>query len=621
MATLTFTTSFDLQSVTKQIVIYDITDYVGQGIAVTDVYGCLTITAPSGTVIYNNSDFSTFGCDVYVDSSNVSQQLIPLPLGSDGMPESGTYTLLYTVYDRNLAVYYTKTNTYDYVYVRPVIDITQTADCISPAFVSTDATDYVVDNITPTIVRDHQLLYPNGSAGQGIPTVSTGVTITRGAGQFYSGVQTTTIESDLMYVFSDGLTILDTIEGYQNFTVSCIDICGINCCLNKLEARMEAERCSNSALYKVTVALFSQVMGLVGLIKINIECGHGNNVSSMLDTIKELTNCTDACNDCGGNPNAPIVGLGTILNNVVVQSGGSPVVVTPVVSGDLTTYTVTLCSNFVNTVNTLYNTRIIKGTTGYTVVYDGIVSGERQYTVGLIETVVAAGANVTSVTDSGIVGGVRTFSVNIPAALASAQLIKNFSSVANGDILTITAAELSAVFSTTPTTNLVVETWLYNASSGWENGNNLTLSIIGFSSNIFITPAGNIDIHLNSTLPLSPAVPVRVVVTGASPITSPNYHTSTTDITAFATGGQLNAIQLISEYNKVTVCATAGDSVKALQAITGTRMEVDNKGADDLYVYPMPGDNFEGQAVNSPFIIVSGSYLVAFCYSNGEWSY
>lgn len=617
MANLTFTTSFDLQSVTKQIVIYDITDYAGQGISVLDVNGCLTVTAPSGTVIYNNSDFSNLNCDVYIDSSNVSQQLIPIPLGSDGMPESGTYTLLYTVYDTNLSVYYTKTNTYDYVYVRPVVDITQTADCISPAFVSTDSTNYVVDNITPTIVRDHQLLYPNGSDGQGIPTVTTGVTITRGAGQFYAGVQTTTIESDLTYVFTDGLTILDTIEGYQNFTVSCIDICGINCCLNTLEARMESERCSNSALYKVTSALFSQVMGLVGLIKLNIECGNGDNVSSMLDTIKELTNCTDACNDCSGDPNAPIVGLGTVLNNVVVQSGGSPVIVTSVVSGNLTTYTVTLSSSFVNSVNSFYNTRIVKGTTGYTVVYDGIVSGLRQYTVGLIETVVAAGANVTSVTDSGIVAGVRTFTVNVPAALASAQKIKNFSSTGDGDILIVTDAELTAVFGSTARTSLIVDVWRL-IGGVWTNIT--TLDAPGEKVDVTISAGNDIEVTLNFP-DTGIAYPYRVVITGASPIASPNFSTSETNIVAFPTGGQLNATQLSSEYNKVTVCASPGDSVKAFPATVGARMEVDNKGAEDLYLYPMLGENFETYPANSPFVIVSGAYIVAFCYSNGEWSF
>jgi len=57
MATISFTTKFDLSVSPKIFVFEDTADYVGQGIALVNVNGCFNITSPSGIVIYNNTDF------------------------------------------------------------------------------------------------------------------------------------------------------------------------------------------------------------------------------------------------------------------------------------------------------------------------------------------------------------------------------------------------------------------------------------------------------------------------------------------------------------------------------------------------------------------------------------
>lgn len=383
MANLSFTTIFNLKDTPNKFLLIDITDYAGQGISTSYVNGCFTITSPSGIPIWTNSDFSNSGCDIYIGGFlAINQHLIVLPIGLDGLPEQGVYTLLYTVHNSNLNVNYTKTQTYNYTYVRPVVKITQSVNCFSPLFTSTDSTNYVVNTISPTIfTRDHELFYPNGSSGQGNPTISTAPSILRGSGQFFSGVQTTEITTILTYTFPDGLVVGDTITGKQNFTVDCVDICSIKCCINDLEAKVEKYRLSGSDLYKPSADIFSQVMSLVALIQLNTSCGNGVVIDGMMATIKALTNCTGDCNDCGSDDNAPILGLGTLLSDVVVTSGGAPVVVTPVVNAGVTTYVITLSSTFIAQVNAKYNTDLIIGEGSGSITDGGVVAGLKTFTI------------------------------------------------------------------------------------------------------------------------------------------------------------------------------------------------------------------------------------------------
>ena len=99
------------------------------------------------------------------------------------------------------------------------------------------------------------------------------------------------------------------------------------------------------------------------------------------------------------------------------------------------------------------------------------------------------------------------------------------------------------------------------------------------------------------------------------------YYSKETTITAYAGGGQANAIQLISEYNKVTVVATAGDSVKLKAAKAGMRQVIVNADtAEAMDVFPQTGDNFEGLAVNVAVSLTFGASMEAFCFVDDEWT-
>jgi hypothetical protein len=79
-------------------------------------------------------------------------------------------------------------------------------------------------------------------------------------------------------------------------------------------------------------------------------------------------------------------------------------------------------------------------------------------------------------------------------------------------------------------------------------------------------------------------------------------------ITAFATGGQASATQLSAAINRVTVCATGGDSVKLpiSSGNTGLTVMVINAGAQSLNVFPSTGDQIDALGANAAKAVAAG---------------
>lgn len=94
----------------------------------------------------------------------------------------------------------------------------------------------------------------------------------------------------------------------------------------------------------------------------------------------------------------------------------------------------------------------------------------------------------------------------------------------------------------------------------------------------------------------------------------------TNAITAFATGGQTNATALTTPLNRVTVCATIGDSVKLPAATAGAFYVVANDGAAGLDIFPATGGIINALAANTAIRIASGSRVAFYCMVDGTWS-
>lgn len=89
-------------------------------------------------------------------------------------------------------------------------------------------------------------------------------------------------------------------------------------------------------------------------------------------------------------------------------------------------------------------------------------------------------------------------------------------------------------------------------------------------------------------------------------------------ITAFATGGIASATQLTGMISRITVCATAEDSVKLGAAIAGRSHKVRNDGVATAHIFPNVGQSING-VVDDFMPIPSGGYLEFICVVDGAW--
>lgn len=119
----------------------------------------------------------------------------------------------------------------------------------------------------------------------------------------------------------------------------------------------------------------------------------------------------------------------------------------------------------------------------------------------------------------------------------------------------------------------------------------------------------------------SVGVTVAGVLAKSGGITStiPNIYKGVTSITAFATGGQASATVLTGEFNEVTVCATAGDSVKLPTPVLGTVINVKNAGANYSDVFGQTGATIDGGSANTASRLQPGQTMQFKANSTTAW--
>jgi hypothetical protein len=108
-------------------------------------------------------------------------------------------------------------------------------------------------------------------------------------------------------------------------------------------------------------------------------------------------------------------------------------------------------------------------------------------------------------------------------------------------------------------------------------------------------------------------------VTGATTLSGDLVHGVNTGLTAFASGGQANAVALSKTMNNVSVCATAGDSVKLPEPVAGQIVTVVNSGAATCAVFPQSGDTINALAANASINVASGAATTFLALDATAW--
>lgn len=98
-----------------------------------------------------------------------------------------------------------------------------------------------------------------------------------------------------------------------------------------------------------------------------------------------------------------------------------------------------------------------------------------------------------------------------------------------------------------------------------------------------------------------------------------DFSSTATGITAFATGGQTDAVPLTAAYNRVTTVATTADSVKLPVAVQGATIVAVNRGAQSMNVFPATGQSINALSANAALAVAAGASARFVCIAPGIW--
>jgi len=338
-----------------------------QNTRITDytAIGTLATVSPSWVGIGGTPTYRiTFG-DIVPAAALTTQTSISLSNGQDGYPIAGTYTIVYTVKSAisTSAVYAVSTVSFDFDFVPPVIELSSTVDCLIPQLIATDATNYVVDGITPTITRTHTLYNPPSIGGSTVGT-ATDLSISN----FYTpAAYQHTLSVDLSYTLTDGTIVTMTLTGNQTINVTCDHkLCDIYCCVRTLWNNYITYSTSNPTLANQYLTKLTQVTSIMTLISQAYECsGSGSAIDEYVNQILTIANCEAGCG-CTSSTPVPVTGLGGNGTTIVV-SAGNGITVTSSTVGGTTTYTVNINQSILNSINSIQAVTVV-GATNITVV-------------------------------------------------------------------------------------------------------------------------------------------------------------------------------------------------------------------------------------------------------------
>ena len=360
---------------------------VGQKVLVTGYDGSTKVAlatfgvAPDATSTYEFS-FS----DIVPEASLVNQGIINLSLSSTGLPIAGTYTIVYSVKNIITGAYVTSTGTFTFSFITPTIVLTNTVNCFAPQLIGTDATNYVVNGVTPTVTRTHTLYYP---PSLGLAPITGTATDISTSSFFTPATFEHTLSVNLDYDFGTYHVLL-TLTGQQFINVTCdAQLCDAYCCISSLYNNYKTNLGVNNILAEQYLIKITKVTSLMTLIQNAYACGQSSNVSSYVSDILRIADCQPGCG-CSDSTPHPVVGVGLGNGGItLVDTCGNGITVTSNVVGDTTTYTVCLSQSIINKINSI-GSSVVLGTVSNTVT---------AVTVGSVTTYTVQGAAVDVLSD------------------------------------------------------------------------------------------------------------------------------------------------------------------------------------------------------------------------------
>ena len=333
----------DLTQLVPRFTFQDTTDYDTAGVNVQDVKGNLKLIVNGATATYDNlGDWSTPDINGSGQTNlNLTRfvtkgSYISVPLDANNKIIEGTYAFTYQVSNDIGVTTVVTTVTYDIQYDKVTGAITSSVDLNprSPSLTIVDATNYMVEAITPTNDRTLTLFYPpNSSLGGSTSTTAASLTVN----QFNEGNQSATLTNTVTYDYSTKVSVLAaTTAAGQVLTLNIIDsitanrnsilvesitsICSIYCCVKAFTVQLQQATSTQRNMLRQKageVALYLEMIGDA------YACSKEEDINTYVKELKDLIGCDDNCG-CTDNITPVVIeaiGLsGMPVNNAFVYA-------------------------------------------------------------------------------------------------------------------------------------------------------------------------------------------------------------------------------------------------------------------------------------------------------------
>lgn len=90
-------------------------------------------------------------------------------------------------------------------------------------------------------------------------------------------------------------------------------------------------------------------------------------------------------------------------------------------------------------------------------------------------------------------------------------------------------------------------------------------------------------------------------------------------VTAYAGGGQANAIQITKDFVEISTCAASGDSVKLPEASPGLMIIITNHGENSCDVFPNTDDAINEASPNTAKSLGVNATMLCYAYDETNW--
>ena len=255
------------------------------------------ITDPAGNEVYDNLDGSVLPAgDIDLDQ-NTETVNIALQALLDGKPINGCYKVVARIVDTAEPVDDQKNFEFDLSYAAVTQDLSRVVTCATSSIVSTDATAYDVNGVSPTITRSHGLQKPSDMTSTVVadPIDNPEVTQT----PIDTGTWKQFVTADLQYDFTGNVRVIDQLYRDEQFDVDCqTDLCKIYNCMKAYKEAYDEDLGKDPIKDKQLIVNMQALGANWVLLRQAQECGNDDDVNTYYNNIEKIVSGSECgCKD------------------------------------------------------------------------------------------------------------------------------------------------------------------------------------------------------------------------------------------------------------------------------------------------------------------------------------